>query len=327
MEAVTVVIPTRNRPDLLHLTLTSVLRQRDVNLHVIIVDDASTADPAGMVAGFANARIRIVRQPVRQGVSAARNRGVSEATTEWVAFCDDDDLWSPDKLSRQLASARSLGRCWVYAGCVLVNAELEIRGGSPPLPPESLRTELFRYNAVPAGASNVVVRKTTLERVGGFDPSLTHLPDWDLWLRLARDGVPAWVNEPLVGYRIHAANASFRTTEMLGELHGFAQRHGLTSTRAPFHRHLAHLCLRAGRRGEALNHFLQALLHFRDGYSRIDLATDSRLVRAHAAEVIQRRLRRTPSGRAVQRLEAATERDPNAAWKASARAWLSELRP
>jgi glycosyltransferase involved in cell wall biosynthesis len=326
-EAVTVVVPTRNRPDLLALTLTSILRQRDVNLQVIVVDDASTEPTAAMVSRFGDSRIRMARQSVRQGVSAARNRGVSEATTEWVAFCDDDDLWSPDKLSRQLASARSQRRDWAYAGCVFVDAELEVRGGSPPLPPEALSAALFRYNALPAGASNVVMRKSVLDRVGGFDHRLTHLPDWDLWLRLVRDSIPAWVNEPLVGYRIHAGNASFRTIEMLGELHGFARRHGLTKTRAPFHRHLAHLCLRAGRRREAVSHFLHALLHFRDGYSRIELSTDGRIVRAHAAEIIRRRLRRPLSPRAVQRLEAARKHDPNAAWKAAATVWLRELRP
>jgi len=77
---------------------------------------------------------------------------------------------------------------------------------------------LPRYNAMPAGASNVVVRRAVLQRVGGFDPSLTHVPDWDLWLRLARDGMPAAVSEPSVAYRFHGGNASFRTAEMLAEL-------------------------------------------------------------------------------------------------------------
>src|SRR5687768_2167215 len=126
MESVTVVIPTRNRPDLLRLTLTSVLRQHDVPLQVIVVDDASTEDVTGVVSSFADPRVRIARQDIRKGVSAARNRGAKEATTDWVAFCDDDDVWSPEKLSRQLGAACSAGRDWAYAGCVLVDAQLEI---------------------------------------------------------------------------------------------------------------------------------------------------------------------------------------------------------
>ena len=326
MEAVTVVIPTRNRPDLLRLTLSSVLRQRDVDLQVIVVDDASTEDINRTIFEFGDPRVRIARQSVRQGVSAARNRGAAEATTEWVALCDDDDIWSPEKLCLQLAEAQSLRRDWAYAGCVMVNAQLDIQGGYPPLAPEAMRTALLQYNAMPAGASNVIVRTKLLERIGGFDASLTHLPDWDLWLRLARHGLPAYVNRPLVGYRIHGGNASFRTAEMLAELYEFERRHGLTGTRCRFHRHLAHLSLRSGRRREALTHFMWALMHFRDGYDRIDLATDGRLLRAHATEIIRRRLGRPPSKRAVWRRRMARERDPNAAWKAEARAWIVDLR-
>ena len=324
MEAVTVVVPTRNRPGLLGLTLTSVLRQRDVDLRVIVVDDASTLDIAGVISGLADSRLRLVRQPVIKGVSAARNRGVSEATTEWVAFCDDDDLWSPDKLRRQLASARSLRRDWAYAGCVVVNAQLQVQGGARPLPPEAMIDALRHYNAMPAGASNVIVRTDVLERVGGFDEGLTHVPDWDLWLRLARHGVPGCVDEPLVAYRMHGGNASLRTAEMLAELYDLERRHGLTMTRARFHRHLAYLCLRSGRRREALTHFVRALLYFRDGYSRLDLAFDGRLLREHAAEVVRRKLGRE-SRQAAERLRQARERDPNAAWKAQAQEWLRVL--
>jgi len=326
MEAVTVVIPTRNRPDFLYLTLTSVLRQRDVDLRVVVVDDASTEDVTSVVSRCADPRVKVARHVVRKGVSAARNRGVAEATTEWVAFCDDDDLWSPEKLVRQLVSVRAVDAEWAYAGCVFVDAQLEIHGGAPPLPAEALIAALRSYNAVPAGASNVIVRTDVFRDVGGFDESLTHVPDWDLWLRLAQHGAAASVNSPLVAYRMHGANASLRTAEMLAELTLLERRHGLTRTRSFFYRHLAHLCLRSNRLREALTYFLRALLHFRDGYTRIDFEMDWRLLREHADEILRRRLRRPPSTRAMQRLHTARNRDPHAAWKAAAREWLDEFR-
>ena len=198
MEAATVVIPTRNRSDLLRLTLTSILRQRDVELHVIVVDDGSTENVADVVTRSGDRRVRVVRHDVSKGVSTARNTGLSEATTEWVGFCDDDDLWSPDKLSRQIAAAESARRDWAYAGCVYVNAELMVQNGERPLPPEEINAALSRYNAMPAGASNVVVRGEVLRALGGFDTHITHLPDWDLWVRLARRGLPACIEDPLV---------------------------------------------------------------------------------------------------------------------------------
>ena len=66
---------------------------------------------------------------------------------------------------------------------------------------------------------------------------------------------------------------------MLAELDGFERRHGVTVDRSRFHRHLAHLCLRSGRRMEAASHFLRAFMRFRDGYSRIDIATDRTISR------------------------------------------------
>ena len=326
MEAVTVIIPTRNRPDLLYFTLISVLRQRDVDLRVVVVDDASTNGVASVVSRCDDPRVRVARHVVRKGVSAARNRGAAEATTDWVAFCDDDDLWSPDKLHRQLASVRGAGGDWVYAGCVFVDAQLEIHGGTPPLPPDAITAALRSYNAVPAGASNVLVRTGVFRAVGGFDENLTHVPDWDLWLRLARASAAAYVDSPLVAYRMHGANASLRTSEMLAELALLERRHGLIGTRSSFHRHLAHLCLRSNRVREALTYFLRALWHFRDGYTRIDFEMDWRLLREHADEILRRRLRRPPSTRAMQRLHTARNRDPHAAWKAAAREWLDELR-
>ena len=326
MESVTVVIPTRNRPDLLRLTLTSVLRQHDVPLQVIVVDDASTEDVTGVVSSFADPRVRIARQDIRKGVSAARNRGAKEASTDWVAFCDDDDVWSPEKLSRQLGAACSAGRDWAYAGCVLVDAQLEIHGGTPPLAPEAMTAALRSHNAVPAGASNVLVRTRVFDHVGGFDEHLTHVPDWDLWLRLAREGVAACAEAPLVGYRMHAANASLRTAEMLAELALLERRHGLTRTRSGFYRHLAHLALRTNRLSEALTYLLRGLLNFRDGYNRMDLEMDWRLFSEHAGEILRRRSGRPPSKRAIQRLEEAKTRDPHAAWKRAARQWLDELR-
>ena len=108
MGTVTVVIPTRDRAALLNLTLTSVLRQRNVELSVTVVDDGSIEDVGTVVAGTGDVRVRCVRHETPQGVSTCRNRGWMEATTEWVAFCDDDDVWSPDKAAPPGGGSRGI---------------------------------------------------------------------------------------------------------------------------------------------------------------------------------------------------------------------------
>ena len=117
---VSVVVPTRNRSALLALTLRSVLTQRDVDVEVIVVDEASTDDTAAMLDAIADERIRVIRHGTPCGVASARNRGAADARGEWLAFVDDDDLWAPDKLVQQLETAEALGRDWVYTGCVAI---------------------------------------------------------------------------------------------------------------------------------------------------------------------------------------------------------------
>jgi len=324
MGSVTVVIPTRDRAALLDLTLTSVFRQRNVDeLSVTVVDDGSVEDVGAVIAGKGDVRVRCVRHEIPQGVSTCRNRGWMEATTEWVAFCDDDDVWSPDKLHRQVAAAEQSRRDWAYAGSVSVNHELRVQMGGPPLEPDEMIAALPRYNAMPAGASNVLVRRTALQRVGGFDPSLTHVPDWDLWLRLARHGKPASVPEASVAYRLHGGNASFRTDEMLAELGQLERRYHVRADRARFHRHLAYLCMRSGRHLEALTHFTRAYIRIQDRYTRLDAAHDLRLVREQAVEGVRRRLGRRQHPAPGEVTE--TTGDSQTAWRAQAQAWIDEL--
>ena len=102
--AVSVVIPTRDRWPLLATTLASALGQDGVALEVVVVDDGS-ATAAPVVPPFDDPRVRIARNDRSLGVAGARNRGIEAARGEWIAFLDDDDVWAPAKLRRQLDAA------------------------------------------------------------------------------------------------------------------------------------------------------------------------------------------------------------------------------
>jgi glycosyltransferase involved in cell wall biosynthesis len=304
---VSVVIPTRSRSGLLALTLRGVLRQRAVDFEVVVVDDGSTDGTAEMVAGLGDPRVRLLRHARSLGVSAARNRGIAAARGEWVAFLDDDDLWAPDKLARQLQAAHQTGRTWVYAGDVEVDEQLGVIAGAPPASPERVMELLERHDAVPAGASNVVVRADVLARCGPFDEQLSNHEDWDMWIRLARLGPPAWVPQPLVALRQHAANASWNMARMLQDLQVIERRHGITADRAAHHRWAAWAALRAGRRGEALRHYAEAV---RCG----DLTSLGRALLAAARP-----------GVANARADRLARRAAGQPWTAAAQAWLDQL--
>ena len=91
----TVVIPTRDRPQLLRRALATALRQVDVIAEIIIVDDGGSVPSALPVTGGS---LRVLRKDRSEGVSAARNHGIEAARGEWVAFLDDDYHWAPTKL-------------------------------------------------------------------------------------------------------------------------------------------------------------------------------------------------------------------------------------
>ncbi len=315
---VTVVIPTRNRRDLLALTLVTVLWQEDVRFEVVVVDDGSTDGTADMVEDLGDPRIRLVRNGEGRGVSSARNLGITAAEGRWIAFLDDDDLWAPDKLALQIRAARQAGRAWAYAGSVNITARNRVIGGAPPAPPEVVAEGLVKRNLVPGGCSGVIVRAEALEEVGVFDESLAFLEDWDLWIRLARNGLPACASKPLVGYRVHGRNTTRDTERLLSALALIEERYGGPVDRLTFYRYLALASLRSGHRREALRHYARAARLGDRHYLLGDFAPEVWSVVGPA--LLAGRL--APARRRGDRRLPPETRD----WRAQARTWL-ELVP
>lgn len=306
---ITAVVPTHNRRDLLRLTLRTILAQRDVDLQVVVVDDGSTDGTSEMVSRFEDRRVRLIRHERASGVSIARNHGAAEARGAWLAFCDDDDLWAPGKLTHQLAAASETDRKWAYAGAVRIDAQHRIMSAALPPPPEQVVESLPSWNVMPGGSSNVIVRTDLFASVGGWDPALVNLADWDLWARFARRGPPACVNAPLVGYRIHLGNASANTKLILREARLLDGRYNARLDYGELYRYLASVCLRSGRRWPALGHFVQAAAR---GQARKVVTTLAGLARDRVANRVAALRPRYPAARG--------------AWIAEAETWIAPLR-
>jgi glycosyltransferase involved in cell wall biosynthesis len=261
MTDVAVIVPTHNRAGLLEVTLRSVLAQRDVGIAVTVVDDGSSdaRSVPSVLDSLGDVRVRLVRHETPRGVGAARNTGISHTSSEWVAFCDDDDVWAPEKLSAQLHAARNTSAGWAYTGDVAIDGDLRVLSGAPPLPPDELVRMLEQFNPVPAGSSNVIVRRAVLDEVGVFDPALRSVADWDLWVRLSRHGVPASVPEPFVGCRVHGHTITRNRELMLAEVDIVAARHRLPVDRARHLRWAAWNSLLDNRRFEALTYYARAI--------------------------------------------------------------------
>jgi glycosyltransferase involved in cell wall biosynthesis len=205
---VSVVVLTFNREALLRETIASILAQDFPDLELIVVDNMSVDGTQAYVRGIADPRVRYLRNANGGVLSVNRNLAIRHAAGEFIAFCDDDDLWLPQKLGRQVQAMRAApgaGLCFTN-GVAFRDSEVVIArlvAGKKHLARRSF-WGLLMENTVPS--CSALVRRSALEEVGLFDesPELVAVEDYELWLRIARCFALAFVDEPLVRVRLHA---------------------------------------------------------------------------------------------------------------------------
>ena len=269
---VTVVIPTRNRWEMLEAYgLAAALRQQDVAFEVVVVDDGSTDETPQRLAALSDPRVRTVRDEPGSGVARARNAGVAVARGEWIAFLDDDDVWAPNKLRVQLAAAARASADFVYSAAVHLDREMRVLAAFAPPSPEGLRATLVSGTPIAAGASNVIARRRLVERVGGFDPLLPCLEDHECWVRMAAVAPAAATDDVLVGYVQHANSAHLTDVDgLLAAFGSYARKYpaptdvlGIRRHEARYLRWSAGQHRRAGRRVQATSLYLRAAVRLR----------------------------------------------------------------
>ena len=261
-----IVIPTHNRWQLLRTNaLPSALEQEDVELEVIVVDDGSSDETREELGAIVDARLRVIRHETSRGVAAARNAGIAAARGDWLAFLDDDDLWSPRKVRTHIDAVGTSG--WGYASAIVVDMASRALYALPLPDPAGIADSLMQGNVVPGGPSNVIARAALVRRLGGFDETLReHTEDWDLWIRLAREARPTACSEVLVATLQHPGRSALgggwevvREAERLLGKHGRVTPRQLLSTAE----WLALAQSRGGHRLQASRLFLRAAVTFR----------------------------------------------------------------
>lgn len=207
MPSVSVLIPNYNRARMLKDAVRSVLAQTYQDFEILVVDDGSTEDIPAALAGFGD-RVRYVHQQ-NAGPAKARNLGLTYITGQYVAFLDNDDLWLPRKLERQvevLQRQPDVGMVSCQAFVMDDSTRVLSRppqgvGRQRPLVPLA---ELAERNVIGGGGSSEMVRAEAIREIGGFDTGIRFVEDWDCWLRIARNWGIWMVPEPLSYYRINS---------------------------------------------------------------------------------------------------------------------------
>lgn len=207
---VSVVIPTRDRPQLVLRAVHSVLRQTLPSLELLVVQDGEDAETFSALQTVADPRLRVHVAPRGYGPGAVRNAGVAQARAEWIAFLDDDDEMLPERLERQLEAGEALG---VANPVVLCRAIVRTPAGDVVLPEvlptfsEHISDFIFVKKNILGrsgglGASLVFTRKALLQAVPF--PNLPRHEDWAWALKaLSLPGSDyTMVSEPLVIYHL-----------------------------------------------------------------------------------------------------------------------------
>jgi glycosyltransferase involved in cell wall biosynthesis len=228
---VSVVIPTYNAAGYLIETLASVAAQTFVDYEVLVCDDGSTDDTPAVaesaLRSLGVARWRVVRVN-RRGAAGSRNAGIAAATGDLVAFLDDDDHWTADKLARSVAAmdAERLDLLCHSERWRDEDGSERVRHYSPlfdrSVPPV---VSLMRNN--PFSTSAVVVRRARLTEAGPFDETLPSAEDYDLWIRLALlPGIRiGFLDEPLGTYLVRSGSESSKIDRRLTALLAIGERY------------------------------------------------------------------------------------------------------
>ncbi len=219
---VSVIVPAFNAVATIDETLTSVRSQTYRNLDVIVVDDGSTDRTVALALRHASqdSRVRLVSQP-NSGVAAARNLGIELARGELIAPIDADDLWSPEKIERQVEvfgrEPDGVTLVYTWHACIDHAGHVTSYGHRPAGTSPTLRSMCHR-NVVGNGSA-AMMRRADVVALGGYDPTLRAreaqgCEDYKLYLALAERGRVVAVPAVLTGYRLTPTNMSSDVLQM-----------------------------------------------------------------------------------------------------------------
>lgn len=223
MELISILMPAYNAGEFIADSIRSVIEQTYVHWELIIINDGSTDNTLSIAQSFSNQdhRIRVISRENGK-MAAARNTGIANARGSWIAFLDSDDLWTPDKLEKQIHASRVNPAIDVFYtdGSIFYGNDLERLDPYRTITGivfdhKDMYRQLFDYNCV--AVLSVMARQSLVERVGNQDEDklVSGCEDWDYWIRMARAGAKFYgIPEKFFYYRRHANNISANFLKM-----------------------------------------------------------------------------------------------------------------
>ena len=201
---ISVVIPLYNKEAYIQHTLDSVFAQTYTDYEIVIVDDGSTDQSVEIVKQNSDPRIRLIQQK-NAGVSAARNRAISEAKYDLIALLDADDEWKPTYLQTQMELVQNYPQCDVFC------CNYEFRNAEGKVTPTIIHKlpfsgidgllnnyfEIASCSHPPICSISIMVRKNAIQSIGGFPVGIKSGEDLLTWAKLAVKYKIAYSTKPL----------------------------------------------------------------------------------------------------------------------------------
>lgn len=221
MPKVSIIIPTYNSSKFIKRTIGSVLSQTFRDWELIIVDDCSKDSTELAVREFTkfDKRIKFFKTPENSGGPATpKNIGIEKAEGEYVAFLDHDDEWFPEKLASQLSvfeNSKDDNLGLISCGANLINKKGKKFSIYNPKNIKVNFPDILLKNPIYSNSS-VLIKKNVIDIVGGRDDKMKYSEDWEMWIRICRNGYKIhFIEKPLFNYYFHDTNVTKATKDSL----------------------------------------------------------------------------------------------------------------
>ena len=195
---VSIIMPSYNTAEYIAESIQSVLSQSYQNWELIIIDDCSTDNTDEVVKPYlSDERIKYLKNEKNSGAAVSRNRALREAKGKWIAFLDSDDLWMPDKLSKQINFMEKHGYSFTYTNYVEIDASGKKNGVTVTGPKRITKTGMFNYCW--PGCLSVMY---DAEKVGLIQiTDIKKNNDFAMWLKVCKKADCYLLDEGLALYR------------------------------------------------------------------------------------------------------------------------------
>lgn len=266
---ISIVIPTYKRPDKLINAILSVKKQSFEDWIIIIVDDncpsseERKATEKVMKKHSEDNQVVYLKHNKNLGACTARNTGISNAKSKYIAFLDDDDIWREDKLEKQIKALREFGADFCYSDMNLIynNKIKYFKSNSSKDLYKSLLLQGFGICT-----SALIISMESIKSIGGFDKELPSMQDYDLLLRLSKNFKHVYISEPLLTYKLDDDGISCNPYHKAAGHRAIIEKHKEEYLRLKLktglsrqYESLADFELRCGHRGKAITNYFKSL--------------------------------------------------------------------